>query len=408
MLGFRQREFIEVWRPQTPRSTRRQGLRKISPDLISKAKDETATQVTRIGLTFVGTAAFCFLSLLSPDSTLLSNIEKINVPFAGPVSPYGFMILGPLVLIVLRVYLQIYVQHSGRLDRLAQSVSVVRPPTLVPLENSWIRLFSGLVFYGLLPAIMFCFAWKAAVLPKSALFAVVTTLGIGVIACHEKMLLSWRPKGLLAASVAIIAVAITLGFVPPRRFNLYQANLSGLSLARMDLRRANLSGANLSGATLGYAELYDANLAHANLSGATLNFAKLHRADLGSANLSGAALCHAELIRADLPHANLSNANLKGANLSGARLGIDIPSGNTVLDPESGVIEDLGGANLSKAQLGFANLSGADLTQVDLSGADLSDANLSNVKNLTQAQLDKACGNANTKLPKELTLKPCG
>jgi uncharacterized protein YjbI with pentapeptide repeats len=72
------------------------------------------------------------------------------------------------------------------------------------------------------------------------------------------------------------------------------------------------------------------------------------------------------------------------------------------------VIEDLGGANLSGARLGFADLRGADLTQVDLSDANLSNANLSDVKNLTQAQLDKACGNANTKLPKELTLKPCG
>src|SRR5215470_10620501 len=46
-----------------PRSTsRRQGLRKLSPDLISKARDETASQVTRIGLTFLGTAAFCLQS----------------------------------------------------------------------------------------------------------------------------------------------------------------------------------------------------------------------------------------------------------------------------------------------------------------------------------------------------------
>jgi hypothetical protein len=125
MLGIRRREFIGALRPQKPRSTtRRQGLRKLSPDLISKARDETATQVTRIGLTFVGTAAFCLLSLLSPDSALLGGSERINVPFAGPVSFFGFMMIGPLVLIVLRVYLQIYVEHSGRLDRLAQSVSV--------------------------------------------------------------------------------------------------------------------------------------------------------------------------------------------------------------------------------------------------------------------------------------------
>jgi hypothetical protein len=146
------------------RSTgRRRGLRKLSPDLISKARDETATQVTRVGLTFVGTAAFCLLSLLSPDSALLGGSEKINVPLAGPVSFFGFMLLGPAVLIALRVYLQIYVEHSDRLDRLARSVPITRAPTLVPLQNSLIRVFSGLTFYLLLPVTMMLFAWKAAV-----------------------------------------------------------------------------------------------------------------------------------------------------------------------------------------------------------------------------------------------------
>jgi len=68
----------------------------------------------------------------------------------------------------------------------------------------------------------------------------------------------------------------------------------------------------------------------------------------------------------------------------------------------------LRGADLSEhAPLSGANLSGADLSEADLRDANLSGADLSDVKNLTQTQLDKACGNANTKLPKELTLKPC-
>src|SRR6478609_6940802 len=126
---------------------RRRGLRKLSSDFIGKARDETATQVTRIGLTFLGTSAFCLLSLLSPDSALLGGSEKINVPFAGPVSFFGFMLLGPAVLIALRIYLQIYVEHSDRLDRLARSVAAVRAPSLVPLQNSLLRIFSGLIFY---------------------------------------------------------------------------------------------------------------------------------------------------------------------------------------------------------------------------------------------------------------------
>ena len=42
----------------------------------------------------------------------------------------------------------------------------------------------------------------------------------------------------------------------------------------------------------------------------------------------------------------------------------------------------------------------ANLTSVNLTGADLRDA-----RDLTQEQLDKACGNADTKLPGGLTLK---
>jgi len=96
-----------------------------------EAIDETAAQVTRIGLTFLGTAAFCLLSLFSPDSALLDGSEKINLPFAEPASFFGFMLLGPAVLVMLRVYLQIYVEHSDRLERLRQAMPAVRAPTLV-------------------------------------------------------------------------------------------------------------------------------------------------------------------------------------------------------------------------------------------------------------------------------------
>jgi hypothetical protein len=299
MLGIRRRWFIGARRPQKPRSTtRRQGLRKLSPDLIGKARDETATQVTRIGLTFLGTTAFCLLSLLSPDSALLGGNEKINVPLAGPVSFFGFMLLGPAVLIVLRIYLQIYVEHSDRLDRLARSVSVVRAPTLVPLQNSLIRLFSGLVFYVLLPATVLFFAWKAAAFPFWGLG--LLSVAVAVIVSHVMLpfgRFSWPLKGLLSVSAAIIAgvvmlTAFMLGFGSPHRpFNLFRANLSGQWLVGEDLRKADLRGANLSGAYLGAA----------NLRGALLKGANLHGAELFLANLSGA---------------NLSGANLSSANLS--------------------------------------------------------------------------------------------
>jgi uncharacterized protein YjbI with pentapeptide repeats len=392
---------LPLFKPRLAR--RHQGLRKLSPELISKARDETATQVTRVGLTFLGTAAFCLLSLLSPDTALLGGSDKISVPFAGPVSFLGFMLLGPTVLIVLRIYLQIYVEHSARLDRLARSVSAVRAPTLVPLENSLIRLFSGLIFYTLLPVAMMLFAWKPAVFPAwgLALFSVAAA----VIASHVMLpssRLSWRSKGFGSVSVAIIAGGVMLAFGPLHRpFDLYRANLSGHWLqGEKDLRRADLGDANLSGANLLGANLRGANLVGANLRGANLSYANLSEANLVRAKPRGADLSGAELLDADLSGADLVDANLSGANLSRANLpGADLSGAD--LSGEN-LVGELGGANLSGANLSYANLSRANLSGTDLSGADLSGA-----ANLTQTQLDKACGNAKTKLPEGLTLKHC-
>jgi hypothetical protein len=208
----------------TGRHRHRQGLRKLSPDLTNKAGDDTATQISRIGLTFVGTVAFCLLSLLSPDSALLSGSEKLNVPFAGPVSFFGFMLLGPAVLIALRVYLQMYVEHGELLDRMAQRMPVRRAPTLLPLKNPLIRAFSGFAFYVLLPLTMLLFAWKAAVFPTwgSGLLCVAAA----VIAIHLMLPIhrfSWRSKTFLSVGAAILALAFELPSISSRPGSAYGA-----------------------------------------------------------------------------------------------------------------------------------------------------------------------------------------
>jgi hypothetical protein len=164
----------------------RQGLRKLSADLIDKASDETAAQVVRLMLAFVGIAAFCLLSLLSPDAGLLESTEKLTLPGAGPVSFFGFMLLGPAILIMLRAYLQVYVEHGARLDHIARRLPTVRAPTLVPLKNPLIRLFSHLTFYLLLPATMLSFAWKAAVFPTTW-GAGFLSAAAGVIVIHTTL-----------------------------------------------------------------------------------------------------------------------------------------------------------------------------------------------------------------------------
>jgi Pentapeptide repeats (8 copies) len=234
---------------------------------------ETGTQVTRIGLTFLGTAAFCLLSLLSPDSALLGGSEKINVPLAGPVSFFGFMLLGPTVLIVLGVYLQIYVEHGDRLDRLARSVSVTRAPTLVPLRKPLIRVLSGLTFYLLLPVAMMLFAWKAAVFPAwgSGLLCVAT----GVVVSHVMLPFS--------RFSSIKGVAEHKRGDNCRRDNCRRGSTwfrASASSIRFVSCKPVRSVARRTGSPQGY-------LDHANLLGATLFEADLSGADLSGANLSG-------------------------------------------------------------------------------------------------------------------------
>jgi hypothetical protein len=106
----------------------RQNLYTLPPDLINKARDDTDTQVNRLLLAFVGTAAFCLLSLLSPDSALLAGRAKMNVPLAGPVSFFGFTLLGPAVLIALRVYLQIYASMATSWSPLQECLWRARQP----------------------------------------------------------------------------------------------------------------------------------------------------------------------------------------------------------------------------------------------------------------------------------------
>ncbi len=156
-------------------------------------------------------------------------------------------------------------------------------------------------------------------------------------------------------------------------------HLSGADLSETDLSEADLSGARLT----------DADLSGADLSETDLSEAPLSWADLSWANLSGAEVSGATLERSDLSEANLSGANLRGARLSGANLsgailrGADMGDGIYLFDA------DLSEADLSGANLRGASLSGADLSGADLTRADLSGANLSDVKGVTEEQLEE-------------------
>ncbi len=110
---------------------------------------------------------------------------------------------------------------------------------------------------------------------------------------------------------------------------------------------------------------------HCSLSGTDLSNQCLQHDDF-----EGTDFDNAKLVLTCFSHADLKHASFRGADLSGA--------------------------NLYETKL-----DGADFTGAVLSSTSLKSADLRRVKGLTQAQLNLACGDAQTRLPAGLHVKIC-
>jgi len=109
-----------------------------------------------------------------------------------------------------------------------------------------------------------------------------------------------------------------------------------------------------------------------------------HHRSHGSGNLHSTVVSTAiEFHQCGAPQSIICEKNLSHANASFANL------------QEVNFQE----ANLQGAQLQGVDLLEAQLQGAQLQGANLQGANLTDVRNLTQAQLNTTCGDENTKLP---------
>jgi uncharacterized protein YjbI with pentapeptide repeats len=113
-----------------------------------------------------------------------------------------------------------------------------------------------------------------------------------------------------------------------------------------------------------------------------------------------------DCVGCQLAGADLSNTCVKAHDLHGADF-----------DGAKAVLMCMSYANFSGATFRGADLSGANLAHANLDGADMTGAittitsfkgtDLTRAKGLTQAQLNAACGDAETKVPSGLTVHTC-
>lgn len=134
-----------------------------------------------------------------------------------------------------------------------------------------------------------------------------------------------------------------------------------------------------------------------DLSGRILTGARMRNSVFNGSNFSNAVLT-----RADASHSDFSGADFSEADLTRARL-VSAHCPRARFERAQLVHVDASGADFTRAS--FAH---ADVTRMNFGGADLSGADLRHVRGLTQAQLDAACGDRRTRLPRGLSVAQCG
>ena len=161
-----------------------------------------------------------------------------------------------------------------------------------------------------------------------------------------------RPVSLALFGLALIAAGPALAQNAPQIARARSgANCPGCNLFQADFANAQLKGRNFS----------RSRLRQADLSASVMNHTSFAGADMRDVNAYGGVFSSANFSRANLTNATFVGAYLQGANFSGATL----------------------------------------------SGANFSGAEMDRAVGLSQRQLNSACGDGTTQLPRGMTIPSC-
>lgn len=133
-----------------------------------------------------------------------------------------------------------------------------------------------------------------------------------------------------------------------------------------------------------------------DLSGRLLVGARMTNSVFNGSDFSGAVMTRVDASHSAFEGANFTEADLRRASFADASC-VRARFERAMLAHADG-----SGANFSRA-----SFAGADVSNMNFADADLSGADLRGARGLTQAQLDEACGNNRTRLPRGLRVRRC-
>jgi uncharacterized protein YjbI with pentapeptide repeats len=131
--------------------------------------------------------------------------------------------------------------------------------------------------------------------------------------------------------------------------------------------------------------------------GASCPHCNLFQADFSNLEMKGRNFAGARLRQADFSAAVMNHTSFAGADLR------DVNAYGAVLSGAS-----FAGANMTNASFVGTYLEGANFRGATLTGVNFSGAEMERAVGLTQSQLEGACGDSTTTLPRGLRLRPCG
>jgi hypothetical protein len=350
------------------------------PDWLLDEVKETRASTTSAHFVYLGALVYCALTLLGVSDRQIVLNNFIMLPIVGvSVSFLGFCIFGPLILICLFVYAQMY---SSRLKYLSTSVpgaqsvyvySYVSFPPLIGRHDGqglvhWVeQVVSGLLTWWSLPVLLMfsCIIsikrhdphW-VTVLGLLPLIGTIIVLAFWIHITSDAGLASIRFPNIVSEFRSSLAKCLLLLLVIG--FEVY------LFVWHIPQAMAGKSGQNCRTCI---------NLSHQNLSTKPVDdYPSVYWVDLEWAHLEGAFLAGTVLKRADLHKACLNNAYLFDSVLEGANLWRADLQG-----------ADLHNSDFKAAILNQTNLQGADLSNVQ----NLDPKALINAFSLFQAKIDE-------------------
>ena len=411
--------------------------------------EETSRNARKIFLTMILGCVYSWLTIVTTsDAHLLTNSASSPLPIIGTKVPIAYFYwAAPAILFSFYFYLHLYLQRlweglaglpavfpDGKpLDKKAYPWLLAglvrshfarlgeRRPALSRLQNC----VSVVLTWWVVPLTLFVF-WARYLVRHEwigsglQILLLVVSAGFGILSyCLARAILrgaethpfQWQRPGLAVVTISTGALAfgalfvfISLGAIegePPQYTRDGEAVLRGkpatwvpYAFRKLGYRAfADLRGADVSTKLERY-------------SGQDIAFvkgAKLKNADLRFANAKSAFLVKADLRSADVYRADFAFADLRGAKLGQDR--------DQIRNLRHAILTgaDFRGVDLRDADLIGANLQKADLGKAKLNSAKLYGANMIGARNLTQTQLDAACGDDQTRLPDDLLISngPC-